>query len=149
LVAGLLLSGVAIAGESVPIEDRDAFEQQYIECIMSGAKDNCMVLIFSSLPVPRNKDKGEIVEMLNKYYLKEIAHQPVYKVHVIERVMKAGVFDNRSYLIERDDGSLVGLYVSFRNIKDKWFVFKFTLNLSYGYIFKLLDMPFEYSENKK
>jgi hypothetical protein len=141
LVAGLLLSGVAIAGESVPIEDRDAFEQQYIECIMSGAKDDCLISIFSGRLAPQFADQDKIVNGLNKYYLEKIASPSAYKVHVIDKIMKAGIFDNRSYLIERDDGSLIGFYVSFRKTKEKWFVFSFRFNSSEDYVLKLLSMP--------
>jgi hypothetical protein len=148
IIIGLAFSAIAIAGESVPIEDRNAFEKQYIDCIMSGAKDNCMVAIFSMLPVPRHKNNGEVAEMLNEYYMKKMATHPVYKVHLIEQMIKAGVFDSRSYLVERDNGSLMELHVIFRNIKGKWFVFKFVLDFSLKHTFKLLGMPIDVLESE-
>jgi hypothetical protein len=141
IVVGLVFSAVAMASE--PIVDKDAFEKRYIDCIMSGAKDNCLVSIFSNHRDPQFRDQDGVFERLNKYYLEKIASPSVYKVHVIEKTMKAGIFDNRSYLIERDNGSLAGFYVSFRNIKGKWFMFAFKFNNSDEFVYKLLGMPTE------
>ncbi|MDR3055027.1 MAG: hypothetical protein LBU53_06440 [Zoogloeaceae bacterium] len=141
VVAGLLFSVAALAGESVPIEDKDAFEKQYLDCIVSGARDNCLVSIFSNHLDPQFTNQDVIVDRFSRYYQEKMATPSVYKVHLIEKTIKAEVFDNRSYLIERDNGSLVGFYVSFRSIKDKWFVFTFKVSNTEEYVFKLLGMP--------
>ncbi|GHT97677.1 hypothetical protein AGMMS49545_24110 [Betaproteobacteria bacterium] len=97
-VVGLLFTIAAMASEPVPIEDKDAFEKQYIDCIESGAKNDCLVSIFSNHFDPQFKNPGEIVDGFNKYYQEKMTLPPVYRVHVIEKTIKAEVFDNRSYL---------------------------------------------------
>lgn len=55
-------------------------------------------------------------------YIQWLEGHAVYKVHPGPREIKGEVFDNRGYLLERDDGALVGLWVSFRQVKGQWFV---------------------------
>jgi hypothetical protein len=47
LLASLIFSVTAMASESAPIADRNAFEKEYIDCIKSGLKDSCFITIFS------------------------------------------------------------------------------------------------------
>ncbi|MDR1349321.1 MAG: hypothetical protein LBJ59_00815 [Zoogloeaceae bacterium] len=138
----IFLSGTttAMASEPIPIGNRDAFEKQYINCIESGLKDKCFVSIFSGHLTPNIKNAEEGLNNLNEIYLKnQMAGSPVYKVHAIDKTMRAGVFDSRTYLIERFDGSFIGCYIIFRNIQEKWYVYAFRMQESDEFIRKLLD----------
>lgn len=58
----------------------------------------------------------------SRAYVQWLEGQSVYKVHLGPKETKGEVFDNRGYLVEREDGALVGLWVSLRQVKGQWFV---------------------------
>jgi hypothetical protein len=146
-LAGLILSGVAMAGEPVPIEDRDAFEKEYLECFKSGLKDNCFISVFSGHLDQNVKEPEKSLNKANTYYLDVIRISPgsapgsVYKIHPLNKEMRAGIFDSRSYLIERFNGGLLGFYVVFRKLKGNWYVFAYAMDESEDFVLKLINLP--------
>jgi hypothetical protein len=138
LLAGLVFSVAAMASEPTPIADRDAFEKEYIDCIMSGLKGNCIVSIFSAHRDPRIDDADETLDNLSKYYSTRM--KPVYKVHSLDKITRAGIIDSRTYLIEFSDGTLSGAYVVFRKNNGAWYVFRFFIGGA-ELAYKLLDLP--------
>ncbi|GHT97636.1 hypothetical protein AGMMS49545_24070 [Betaproteobacteria bacterium] len=111
VVIGLLFSVAAMASEPVPIEDRDAFEKQLITCISSDLKSNCIASLFSAHFDPAFKDRDNTVSYVNNSVKNDMENCSVYKVHVVNRVLKADLFDNRSYVIECSNVTFFGLYI--------------------------------------
>jgi hypothetical protein len=142
VLAGLTFSVAALAAEPTPIEDRDAFEKQYIFCVETGLKNKCFVSIFSGHLVPNIKNADEGLSNLNESYLNGVMSGSYgYKVHILDKTMRAGIFDSRTYLIERSDGTLIGSYIIFRKIQGKWYVYEFSIQGSDVFIRELLKFP--------
>jgi hypothetical protein len=143
-LAGLILSGVAMAGEPVPIEDRDAFEKQYIECFMSGLKDNCFISVFSGHLDRTIKNPTETLNKLNSYYLSiQKRHSSIYKIHALDKTIRAGVFDNRTYIVEHSNETLIGFNVIFVNRKGNWYAYSISMkdNDNDEFLYEILNLP--------
>lgn len=118
----LTLSTGVMAGE--PIKDIDVFEAGYIKCIEGGFKDDCFKNIFSGRYVSWMKKEKEEKALFDsaEFYSKWSGRDGVYKVHIFNKMNKAGVFDYRTYFIERADGDLSYLVVRYRSVLGKWFI---------------------------
>ena len=141
VVVGLFFSVVAMASEPVPIEDRDAFEKQYIACLIAEAKENCFVLLFSDHLDTKIKNASEVIRDTNKYWMEVLETCHPYTVHVLDKTVRANAFEGRAYLIECSDGSIRGTYVNFRKIREGWYVFGFRLTNSDESMRRLLNIP--------
>jgi len=108
------------AGE--PILNKDKFEADYVRCIESGFAKSCWASTLSGHFVPWAKHDAELLASSEEGYTKWLDGQPMYKVHPGIKEVKGEVFDNRSYLLERDDGNVVGLWISYRQVKGKWYL---------------------------
>jgi hypothetical protein len=137
VLAGLTFSVAALAAEPTPIEDRDAFEKQYIDCVEGGLKDKCFSALFLSHLDPITEEGRKSLNQLDGIYQAGVA----YKVHPLDKVMRAGVVDCRTYLIEQPNGDFVGASVTFRKSKGKWYVFAFLIDGSNEFVKKLLKLP--------
>jgi hypothetical protein len=148
LLAGIFLSATAMASEPVPIEDRDAFEKQYIACIMSGAKNNCYASLVSKHLDPSLKKTDTLILSLEKVNWicqgKTEKLSSVYEVHAIDKIIRGGVVDSRTYLIECSNGDFIGAYMNFRKVNGKWYIFAYSINSSNEFIQKLLKLPTDY-----
>jgi hypothetical protein len=143
LLAGLLLSVVALASESVPIEDRDAFEKEYLACFMSGLKDDCFVSVFSGHLDPRIENPEENLRKSNRFYLDDVKISPgyAYKIHLLEKVEKAGIFDSRIYLIEQNSsGGLLAFHVVFTKRKGDWYIGAYGMRVKSEEIYRILGI---------
>jgi hypothetical protein len=141
LLIGIFLSSTTMASEPVPIEDRDAFEKQYVDCIISKANDNCLVSLFLDHLDPKIKEADKVMEDTNKYWIEALAICQPYAVHVLDKVIRANAFEGRSYLIECHDGNIRETYVNFRKIREGWYVFGFRLTNSEEMMRRLLNIP--------
>ena len=120
LLTVAFFSSLCLAGE--PIPDKDKFEAQYVKCIESGLLKGCWSSVFAGHFVPWAKKETELLSSAEAGYTHWLDGQSVYKVHRGIKELKGEVFDNRSYVIERDDGNVVGLWVGLRQVKGKWYV---------------------------
>jgi hypothetical protein len=142
LLAGLFLSAAALASESVPIEDRDAFEKEYLACIMSGAKDGCVAAVFSGHLDQSFEKPEEFLKKIDTSLSNFVfGGSTIYKIHPLDRTMRAGIFDSRSYLVERSGGALAGFSVVFRKIEGEWYVFGISVDKSHAFVLRLLNLP--------
>ena len=136
VVVGLFFSVVAMASEPVPIEDKDAFEKQYIDCLKSGFKDKCFSALFSS-HLTLGADRVSL-DQADSFYKNESL---VYEIHVLDKVIRAGVFDSSTYLIERTDAVFAGADVTFMKLKGAWYVYSYSVNTSSEFVLKILNLP--------
>ncbi|MDR3086467.1 MAG: hypothetical protein LBU45_00700 [Azoarcus sp.] len=146
-LVGMALSVNAMAA-GTPIEDRDAFERQYFDCLRSNGKNDCFSSTILEHTEPRytNDDIKKALQVWNESSAKMFSACSVYAVHVIERIEKAGVFDSRSFLLEcsgkgNTDGAFISGYVIFRKVKGKWYVNAFSLENSTNLLINLLNIP--------
>jgi hypothetical protein len=143
LLAGLFFCTV-LASEPVPIEDRDAFEKEYLECFMSGLKDNCFISIFSEHLDYGFANPDELLRELNSSYLDmQKIHSPIYKIHVLDKIIRADVFDSRTYIVEYFGGTMKGLHVVFRKVKENWYVFAISMkgDRDGAAFYRILNIP--------
>ena len=143
LLCGLISTGVAANEKATAhekISDKNAFEAQYIQCIEQGLKAGCFQSVFSG-----HFDFQQKQELLapdaESFFIRWMAGLSIYKVHAANKTVKAEIFDNRSYIIERSDGELVGFFVGFRSVKGSWYIYDIQGGSSDLYIRRLLDMP--------
>jgi hypothetical protein len=131
LLAGLVFSCAALADEPAPIEDKDAFERQYVGCFESGLKDDCFVSLFVEGTVSRNAidrdDVRDTIEKVSMDFLSKL-DSPVYRVLVVGKDLVADIFDNRFYIVETESGKIIGVQVVFKKTKGKWRMFQFTVS---------------------
>lgn len=136
---GTLFSLGASANEK--ISDTNEFEKQYTQCIESSFTSNCFSKIFSDHFDTYYKNPEKAPSSTVDYYKKWLGEKKVYKVHVASRVIKAGIFDNRSYLIERSDGALAAIFIGLRKVKGDWYVYNIEGGVTDSYVRAILDMP--------
>jgi hypothetical protein len=121
LLAGLVFSCAAPADEPAPIEDRDAFEKQYVECFKSEWKDKCLSTLFLIHLDSGFEDANKILNQLEN--MQDTLGCLPYDVHIVDKVIRGEVFDSRTYLIECSNRNFVGSQVIFRRTKGQWHVF--------------------------
>jgi hypothetical protein len=144
LLAGVMFSAAAMANEPTPIADRDAFEKEYIACFKTGLKNKCFSTLFSGyLDHSFNiKDAHESLSDIDDLSLNQMADcSPVYNVHTVDKIVRGGVLDSRTYLIECSNRDFVGAYVNFRKTKDEWYVFSYSVWGSGKLAQEILKLP--------
>lgn len=133
--------GACVAGER--IQDKQKFEKDYLSCMEAGFKNRCFSGVvrghFEPWVTPdKEKPLLENFEAFFDHWL----GGAVYQVHPADAVTKAGVFDNKVYLIERDsDGELAAVIVGYRRIKGEWFIYHLEGGSGEKFIRSILDMP--------
>jgi hypothetical protein len=141
-LAGLACAASVLAAESTPITDVDAFEKQYLECIMGGVKNDCITALFKEhAPLgakPENIEKSMV--NVRDSFQKFLKGTNVFKIHVVDKKLKAGIYDDRIYLIETANTNLLCFRVVFRKILDKWYIAGFQLSDEEKVIIKLMDL---------
>jgi hypothetical protein len=141
LLVGLVFSIAAMAKEPVPIEDRDVFEKQLITCIMSELENDCIISLFSAHLDPDIEDRDDFIINTNSFFKKELENSSVYEIHVIDKVIKADLFDSRTYIIEYSSRKFLGLHISFTGIEGKWYVSYLDAGDSEEFIRRILGLP--------
>jgi hypothetical protein len=139
LLAGIFLSATAMASEPVPIEDRDAFEKQYLECFMSGLKDKCFLTLFSNHFDFGFEDRKEILNRLESAFTQHMLECLPYNIYTVDKVTRGGVFDGRTYLIECSNRNFVGVQIIFRMTKDQWHVSNMNIGDTNEFLQKILN----------
>ena len=136
VAAGLFFATMATANGQTPIKDKDAFEKKYIECIMAGLKNKCFSTLLGGRLVPdgRGRELDKIDEIANQFW-------PVHQVYPLDKTIRAGVWDNRTYLIEHSNNRFSCAYINFVKAKGEWYVDTFGLNSSLESLRKLLKLP--------
>jgi NAD-dependent SIR2 family protein deacetylase len=140
-VVGIACVTAATAGE--PIKDKDAFEKQSIECIMSGGKDSCWSkLILKHVP-PYNEDvdKQDFANTLRKAEALLMSQGSVYKVHPVEKKIVADIAEGRAYVIEYSNGKARGVFIYFRRIKEEWYIISFTVGDENAFFRNIFKFP--------
>lgn len=115
-----LFCGAGQAAE--PIANKDKFEAAYIRCIESGFANDCWIKVFAGHSIPWADGEQRLLTASSGAYIQWLEGKSIYKVHLGPKEIKGEVYDNRSYLVERDDGAVVGMWMSFRQVKGQWFV---------------------------
>ncbi|MDR2260780.1 MAG: hypothetical protein LBE06_07625 [Azoarcus sp.] len=142
--AGLFLASMTVANAQVPIDDRDAFEKKYIECIMSGLKNKCFSTLVGTHMTPAAakseqssgfRDGLQIIENPPNFY------DSIYKIHPLDRIVKAGTWDSKTYLVEHSNGRISVAYINLLNIKEKWYVASFGFETSREAVGRFLKLP--------
>ncbi|MDR1661532.1 MAG: hypothetical protein LBR95_03775, partial [Azoarcus sp.] len=129
----------ATAGE--PIKDKDAFEKQSIECIMSGVKDGCWSKLFIKHTPPDDDKNQDLVNALRKIEVFVGDRGSVYKVHPVERTTVADISDGRVYVIEYSSGRFCGVFIHFKKIKESWYISTFSVNDEDVFFKKIFKFP--------
>jgi hypothetical protein len=141
LLAGLVSSVAAIANEPIPIEDRNVFEKQLITCIMSELENDCITSLFSAHLDPDDQDRDDFIINVNSLFKEALGNSSVYKVHIINKVMKTDFLDSRTYIIEYSSGKFLGLHIGFTGMEGKWYVSYFDAGDSEEFIRQILGLP--------
>jgi hypothetical protein len=142
LLAGLVLPVVAaMANEPIPIEDKDVFEKQLITCITSELENDCIASLLSIYLIPASKNSDLATSYINFFFKENFKKIPVRKIHVVNRVTKADLIDDRRYIIERSDRDFHGLYMNFRRLKGKWYLSHLRTGSWAEFIYRILDLP--------
>lgn len=122
LVWGLFFATVCQASE--PIADRDRFESEYVRCMQKAFEYGCWVKTLSGHALPWVDDESKVLAKSEAAFTQWLEGKRIYKVHPGIKEIKGGVFDNRSYLLERDDGAVVAVWFSLRQFKGNWYVYE-------------------------
>jgi hypothetical protein len=142
LLAGLLFCG-ALAGEPVPIEDRDAFEKEYLACIKSGLEEDCFLVLFSSHLCEDIKNPEEASRKHDAYYrnILKISPGSIYAIHPLDKTIKAGIVDSRTYLVEHRTNGFFLFFVNFVKQKGKWYILGYDTYPESEKINKFINLP--------
>jgi hypothetical protein len=140
LLAGLFLSAAALASEPVPIEDRDAFEKEYLACFMPKAKGNCFSSVFSGRFYRRLESENLLMDKLDSMFSERI--KTVVRIYNVKQSIRYDLVESRSYLIQYSDKSLRGLVIDFIKQEDGWYVFGLVFDDSTDFVRKILDLSF-------
>ncbi|WP_024671572.1 hypothetical protein [Pseudomonas tremae] len=114
----------ALSQAAEPIKDKDKFEAEYVKCMQTGFADKCWTKTLSGHAAPWVDNEEKVLRDAEAAYVSWLQGQGIYKVHPGLKEIKAEVFDNRSYLLERDDGAGAAVWISFRQAKGKWYVYE-------------------------
>lgn len=133
---GLFFATMATASGQAPIRDKDAFEKKYIECIMAGLKNKCFSTLLGGHFVPDHeiKELHKIDELANMFW-------SVHQVHPLDKTIKAGVWDNRTYLIEHSNNNYSAASINYVKAKGEWYLHSFSFTSSQEHLKKLLNVP--------
>lgn len=121
--------------------DKDVLESQYVKCMEGNFASGCLKKIFNGGFVSWFGSPGKVLDGADDFYRQWLRDGSVYKVHSVNRENKAGLFDNRAYLVERSDGVLAGFYIGFRNVKGEWLIYDLQGGDGDEFVRRLIDMP--------
>ena len=137
-VKGFLCLGplifAAVCQASEPIEDKENFESDYVSCIQTSFANGCWSKTLSGHSLPWVDDEGKILHDSESAYMTWLEGKSVYKVHSGIKETKGEIYDNRSYLLEREDGAVAAIWISFRQVKGKWYIYEVMASSDDGFI---------------
>ncbi|MDR0700849.1 MAG: hypothetical protein LBF61_00305 [Azoarcus sp.] len=142
LLVGLLCAASTLAeSKSIPVEDRNAFEKQFIECAMEKFRNGCLLPLFLDHASPKMKNPDITVAQIDAVLQAMAGKSGVYGVHIISKTMKTDLYDDRAYIIEMGDGRLMCFRLIFENTLDKWYVFSYQFSDDKEALRKILGIP--------
>ncbi|MDQ0126542.1 hypothetical protein J2W17_005528 [Pseudomonas lini] len=141
LVVAMALGNISTAFANSMAVNMDSLESSYVRCIESRFENSCWDKAFIGHFDKWQKNETTIITKSQEAYLAWLDGRSVYKVHLGPSVKRAGVFENRNYLIERDDGEVIGLHVGYRKILGSWYVYALQGGPDDKFIRSILDMP--------
>jgi hypothetical protein len=142
LLVGLFCATNVLAElKRIPIQDRNVFESQFIECAMKRFQGRCLLPLFRDHGSPKFGNVEPVAIQLNTVLQEAGERLGVYEVHTFRKIIKADTYDDRIYLIEMGDGTLICFRVVFRNVLGKWYVGTYRLSADEEAMLKLLDLP--------
>ncbi|WP_434603091.1 hypothetical protein J3P85_07120 [Pseudomonas sp. Z1-12] len=141
LVIAMALGTTSTAYANSRIANIDSLESSYVKCIETRFENNCWDKAFIGHFDKWQKNETTIITKSQEAYLAWLDGHSVYKVHIIPSVKRAGVFENRNYLVERDDGEVIGLHVGYRKVLGSWYIYALQGGSDDTFIRSILDMP--------
>ncbi|NWA25171.1 hypothetical protein HX870_30785 [Pseudomonas gingeri] len=136
-----LLATASSAYANEAIAYKDEFEGQYVQCIEDKLDSDCWNKVFSGHFDNWQLKEKDLISKSQTALSTWIGKHDIYKVHLSPKETKGEVFENRAYLIERDDGQLMGLHIGFRQIKGQWYVYELMTDTDDAFIRAILNMP--------
>lgn len=138
---GLLLISAAFSTGSLAkdINDRDAFEKQYIKCFKEQLDKGCFEEEFSGALDFRIKDQ-DVVSKINESFLVWMKGQKIYDIYKVESQKKAQIYDVRTYLIEQESGNIMGVAVGFIRVAGEWRIFEMQVSNKHKFLQHILNL---------
>ena len=136
-----LLASASCAYANDAIAYKDEFENQYVQCIENTLAADCWSKAFSGHFDKWQNNEKALISKSQTALSAWLGQHQIYKIHLNPKETKGEVFENRAYLIERDDGQLIGLHIGFRQVQGQWYVSELLANADDAFIRSLLDMP--------
>ncbi len=135
------IAGGCVAGEK--ITDKERFERDYLDCMAGGFKNKCFSGVVRGHfdPWTNSDNEAKLLAGTEAFLDRWVGGSAIYKVHSVGAAIKAGVFDNRVYLVERSDGELAAFIIGYRKVKGDWFLYEVEGGTSDKFVRGLLDMP--------
>lgn len=141
LLVVMALGNISPANANSKVANIDAFESSYVRCIETRFDNNCWEKSFIGHFDKWQNNETMIITKSREAYLAWLDGHSVFKVHVGPSDKRAGVFESRNYLIERDDGEVIGLHVGYRKVVGSWYVYSLQGGTDDNFIRSILDMP--------
>ncbi|WP_248795635.1 hypothetical protein [Pseudomonas sp. MWU13-2105] len=136
-----LLATASSAYSNDAIAYKDEFENQYVQCIKDKLAEGCWDKVFSGHFDPWQTKEKDLISKSQTALSAWIGKHDIYKVHLGPKETKGEIFENRAYLIERDDGQLVGIRIGFRQVKGQWYVSELMGSPDEAFIRSIINMP--------
>lgn len=137
----MALGNISTAYANSMVANIDSLEISYIKCIEMRFENDCWDKAFIGHFDKWQKNETTIITKSQEAYLAWLDGRSVYKVHIGPSDKRAGVFENRNYLIERDDGEVIGLHVGYRKVLGSWYIYALQGGPDDKFIRSILDMP--------
>lgn len=141
LLATFAICFISLTSYADTLSDLDKLESQHLSCINKSFKKECLHKTLSGHWDPSNKHGETNILTVQKYFTDWIDGHSVYRTHSVRKEAFSDLFEVRSYILERDDGDLAGLIVTFRRIKEGWYAFDLQGGTSDDFIRYTLKMP--------
>ncbi|MBV6749434.1 hypothetical protein KV580_03940 [Pseudomonas chlororaphis] len=136
-----LLATASSAYANDAIAYKDELENQYSQCIENKLASDCWSKAFSGHFDKWQTKEKDLISKSQNTLSAWLGQHEIYKIHLTPKETKGEVFENRAYLIERDDGQLIGLHIGFRQVQGQWYVSELQANTDDAFIRSILDMP--------
>lgn len=108
LLVVMALGNISPANANSKVANIDSFESSYVRCIETRFDNNCWEKSFIGHFDKWQNNETMIITKSREAYLAWLDGHSVFKVHIGPSDKRAGVFESRNYLIERDDGEVIG-----------------------------------------
>lgn len=136
-----LLATASSAYANEAIAYKDEFENQYVQCIEKKLAADCWNKVFAGHFDQWQTNEKDLISKSQGALSSWIGQHDIYKIHLGPKETKGEIFENRAYLIERDDGRLVGIHIGFRQVKGQWYVSELMGSPDEAFIRSIINMP--------